>query len=101
MQILAQQKKAVDAGQLPMPAYQMEYELGVYSILNGNHQEAITHLPQTYEAGNKEYYWWKKFNPFFQELESYPGYQNLMKEMKADIERMRENYLQLPSQRKN
>lgn len=69
------------------------YGLGMMEVINGNHEKAIDHLKKSYSAGNKEYYWWKNFNPMFHELEEYSEYQDLMSKMKADIDQMRENYL--------
>lgn len=69
------------------------YGLAMMEIIKDDHQKAIEYLKKSYDAGNKQYYWWKNFNPMFHELESYSEYQNLMEKMKSDIDQMRENYL--------
>ena len=95
---LTQLKKLVDSGQATAyPKGKIEYFLAIYAILQDKNSDAISHLQNAYKAGNKEYYWWRNFTPFFQDLEGYPEYQDLMSEMKADIDRMRENYLQSQS----
>lgn len=69
------------------------YGLGMMEVIKGDHEKAIDYLKKSYLAGNKEYYWWKNFNPMFHELEEYSEYQDLMSKMKADIDQMRKNYL--------
>lgn len=71
------------------------YGLGMMEVIKDNHKKAIEYLNRSYEAGNKQYYWWKNFNPMFHELEQYSDYQDLMKRMKSDIDQMRESYLEL------
>ena len=99
MKQLSQLKKAVDAGQIDSSWSQgkIEYLLAIYSVLQDQDKEAISHLEKAYQAGLKEYYWWRNFTPFFQELESYKEYNKLLEEMKADIDNMKENYLQSKS----
>jgi tetratricopeptide (TPR) repeat protein len=70
------------------------YGLAMGEVINGDHEKAIDYLRKSYSAGNKEYYWWKNFNPMFHELEQYSDYQDLMKRMKSDIDQMRESYLE-------
>lgn len=97
METLTQLKKVVDAGQTSWSKGKIEYLLAIYSILQDKDSEAVAHLRKAYEAGNKQYYWWKNFNPFFRQLETKEAYQKLIGEMKSDIDQMRENYLQSKS----
>lgn len=72
---------------------QTRYYLALIYLAEGNEDKAIEQLRNAYEMGNRQYYWWTNINPMLDELEGIPAYDELMKEMKADIDRMRQRYL--------
>lgn len=75
----------------------LKYGLALISVLKDDHVSAVEYLQSAYELGNKEYYWWKNFNPILRELESNSEYRKLMDKMKEEIDQMRTQYLKSQS----
>lgn len=87
--------EAYEQGELEVKEGPMtQYFIGIVYLTLGDKKKAIQELKKAYRMGNKQYYWWTNINPILNQLEDYPEYRQLMEQMKSDIDRMRNRYLQ-------
>lgn len=93
MQQVEQIRNAIEAGQIDYPDKSMlQYGLGLIAALEGDKKRAVTKLRRAYEMGNKQYYWWKNFNPILDGMEGEPAYEELISQIQSDIKQMKERY---------
>ena len=65
--------------------------LAAFYALKGEDDRALDLLQKNYENGGRQYYWIKNVSPFFDHYENNPRFVSLMKEMKVEVDEMKQN----------